>query len=193
MLFSINLNFLFIFLLDFQLSRKNTISFCTTSSAQQEKEENNYEFIGPLHRPINERAESIPENVIYRNRLELTGILELPKFKDYKAGTPTKVLGMNVIFKIEINKSQSPFDLTAIFYYFNLHSICSRYCTSRTFPKRQPARTLCVFSLVTISTTNLKCHTNFFSTVECEDRLSLHFQVCVRFSFGFSQETMKLI
>ena len=48
-------------------------------------------FIGPLHRPINERVESISEHMIYRNRIELGEILELPKFKNYKAGTPSKV------------------------------------------------------------------------------------------------------
>ena len=48
-------------------------------------------FIGPLHRPINERVESISEHMIYRNRIELGEILGLPKFKNYKAGTPSKV------------------------------------------------------------------------------------------------------
>lgn len=58
-------------------------------------------FIGPLHRPINERVESISEHMIYRNRIELGEILELPKFKNYKAGTPSKV---SIILKNKKNQ-----------------------------------------------------------------------------------------
>ena len=58
---------------------------------EEEVDEECQGFIGPLHRPINERVESISEHLIYRNRTELAEILEMPKFKNYKAGTPSKV------------------------------------------------------------------------------------------------------
>ena len=56
-------------------------------------EDNCQSFIGPLHRPINERVVSLSEHVIYRNRIELAEILDMAKFKNYKAGTPSKVSG----------------------------------------------------------------------------------------------------
>uniref|UniRef100_A0A7M6DKN6 RRM domain-containing protein n=2 Tax=Clytia hemisphaerica TaxID=252671 RepID=A0A7M6DKN6_9CNID len=64
----------------------------SNETIDMEDNDKSSDFIGPLHRPINERVQPTPEQLIYKNRLELNQLLEIEKFKSYKAGKPTKVL-----------------------------------------------------------------------------------------------------
>lgn len=71
--------------------------FKTSKDEEQEEEEEEEEiedgdlFIGPLLSSINERVECIPDELIFRNRISLTDIHKMEKFKNYKAGIPSKV------------------------------------------------------------------------------------------------------
>ncbi|XP_065678838.1 RNA-binding protein 41 isoform X2 [Hydra vulgaris] len=51
-----------------------------------------HSFVGPLLAPINQRAVQIPESVIKHNQIDLISILSMEKFKNYKAGSPTRIL-----------------------------------------------------------------------------------------------------
>lgn len=69
--------------------------FKTSKDEEQEEEEEIEDgdlFIGPLLSSINERVECIPDELIFRNRISLTDIHKMEKFKNYKAGIPSKVL-----------------------------------------------------------------------------------------------------
>lgn len=68
------------------------------------------EFIGPLQLPINERVLPIPEEFIFKNRLELNNILDIEKFKSYKAGKPNKTLYIK-----NLHKQVSTLDLARLF------------------------------------------------------------------------------
>ncbi|XP_065653986.1 RNA-binding protein 41 isoform X4 [Hydra vulgaris] len=51
-----------------------------------------HSFVGPLLAPINQRIAQVPESVIKYNQIDLMSILSMEKFKNYKAGSPTRIL-----------------------------------------------------------------------------------------------------
>ena len=61
----------------------------TQSSEEEESDDN--AFIGPQLSDVNTRVEAISEQEIYTNRLSVDEIIQIEKFKDYKAGKESPV------------------------------------------------------------------------------------------------------
>lgn len=61
----------------------------TQSSKEEENDDN--AFIGPQLSDVNTRVAAITEQEIYTNKLSVDEIIQMEKFKDYKAGRQSSV------------------------------------------------------------------------------------------------------